>query len=127
MQAIFDLLSENEKLKRSHTQMNLANLLDRLYHLIDLYPNLLIGLENPHSYRGYYSDLSLEPSPKGQPISDLILELESVYNTHLTGYKGGEFLMDKLVPVWVAYYGNTGVKLMEINDDGALVTEEETW
>ena len=31
------------------------------------------------------------------------------------GYKGGDFMMGALTPLWVAAYGNCGNKLLAIN------------
>jgi hypothetical protein len=40
------------------------------------------------------------------------------------GYKGGDFVMGALTPVWVANYGSCGQKLMAIRPDGTLETAE---
>lgn len=78
-------------------------------------PESLIPLTNPHSYRGYYEDLALEPTDFPIKVSLLIEQLEAVLDTELTGYKGGEFLMTEDTPVWVSNYGTTGEALIFID------------
>jgi len=57
------------------------------------------------SYRGYYSDLALSFSEKGTKVGDLLRELRDADRAVFTGYKGGEYRMDRSTPVWVANYG----------------------
>lgn len=73
----------------------------------------LVNLGNPHSYRGYYADLALEPL-NGAPIkvSQLIEQLTLTLDTFETGYKGGEFLMSADTPLWIAHYGGTGLAML---------------
>lgn len=63
-----------------------------------------IGID---SWRGIYSELALEYSDKGKPmiVSEFLKMLKNTIGKTLTGYKGGDFLMGKTTPVWVANYG----------------------
>lgn len=125
MQELIDALSEGWRKERAETQMTIEDLLSRLD---DMGPDVMLdGLGHPHSYRGYYSDLALEPLPGGVTVAKLAIEVNSVLGTELTGYKGGEFLMQKNTPVWVSHYGDCGKKLIAINDDGSLDLEEDEW
>lgn len=68
------------------------------------------------SWRGSYYELALEYEKNGEPI---LLEgfekmLKEIIGKTLTGYKGGNFLMGKITPVWVANYGE--VKGFRSND-----------
>ena len=40
-------------------------------------------------------------------------------------YKGGDFVMGALTPMWVAHYGCTGKKLMALNADGTIETADD--
>jgi hypothetical protein len=60
------------------------------------------------SYRGYYEDLAIEPTPaQGTYVSvaDLLARAREVNGATLQGYKGGDFLMDRHTRLWVAHYG----------------------
>lgn len=125
MQELIDAPSEGWRKERAETQMTIEDLLARLD---DMEPDVMLdGLGYPHSYRGYYSDLALQPLPERVPVAQLAIEVSSVLGTELTGYKGGEYLMQKDTPVWVSHHGGCGKKLMAINDDGSLELAEEEW
>lgn len=73
------------------------------------------------SWRGSYSELALEFSSEGEAmeISKFYKMLKETIGKEFTGYKGGEFTMNKHTPVWVANYshsGNTGVVDIVDND-----------
>jgi len=59
------------------------------------------------SWRGSYNELALEYESKGKTmlLSDFLKMLKDTIGKTLTGYKGGDFLMGKTTPVWVANYG----------------------
>jgi len=61
------------------------------------------------SWRGSYSELSLEYAEKGRKCSveAWISRLRGTVGAIRYGYKGGEFLMGKTTPVWVANYGES--------------------
>jgi hypothetical protein len=40
------------------------------------------------------------------------------------GYKGGDFVMGALTPVWVADYGCCGMKIMALHAGGKIETAE---
>jgi hypothetical protein len=42
-----------------------------------------------------------------------------------TGYKGGDFVMGALTPLWLASYGSCGRKLMAVHAGGELETAED--
>lgn len=60
---------------------------------------------NPHSYRGYYSDLSFGSSTKKASASSLLKTLKKSVGNKFTGYKGGDFEMDRSTPLWVSNCG----------------------
>lgn len=62
------------------------------------------------SYRGSYAELAIGfvegyPGPK---LSEFIAHLTDCVGREFAGYKGGEFVMDRSTPLWVANYGNSG-------------------
>lgn len=77
---------------------------------------------NPHSYRGYYSDIALEPCNSIVSVSDLYASLKHVCNKELTGYKGGEFIMGPTTPMWCANEGSSyGGAIIDIQRCDGLV------
>lgn len=62
------------------------------------------GLGYPHSYRGYYDHLALEPRD-ARTVGDLNDDLNYSEGTAFAGHKGGEYTMAADSPVWVAHEG----------------------
>lgn len=65
------------------------------------------------SYRGFYRELAISFSFDWDSGNDFnaewfLQELKKAVGKTYTGYKGGDFVMGKITPVWVANYGNTG-------------------
>lgn len=122
MQHIVDGLSAHWKKERAQTQMTLGELIDRLEQLP---PDMMIdGLCRPHSYRGYYSDLAFEYNGK-MPVHEAIQVCRSCMGEIFEGYKGGDFCMGRDTPVWRAFYGSCGNRIMEVMDDGTVRTDPE--
>lgn len=65
------------------------------------------GFSNPHSYRGYYDELGVEPT-KDVTVEDMILFLEEALGKTYLGYKGGDFTMHSGTNVYLAYKGCCG-------------------
>ena len=59
------------------------------------------------SYRGYYDHLALGFGPEDESMSvgELLIELNGAIGKTYTGWKGGDFKMDRKTPVWI---GNSG-------------------
>lgn len=63
------------------------------------------------SWRGSYSELALNyenEETKPMTVTLFLKMLKETIGKEFTGYKGGEFVMSKHTPVWVANYGNSG-------------------
>ena len=112
IQSFIDTITNAARDSRKNYHVCLGELLDGLRQAD---PEGLVYLTDPHSYRGYYSDLALEPTTTPIKVNQLIDQLEAVIDTELTGYKGGEFLMLADTPVWVSHYGTTGSALVGFN------------
>jgi len=57
------------------------------------------------SWRGSYCELSLTYTDNPITVKSLLKNAVEIVGNHQTGYKGGEFLMTRNTPVWVANYG----------------------
>jgi hypothetical protein len=71
---------------------------------------LPLGFSNPHSYRGYYTDLAFEPTANvtvGQMLANARTALGATYQ----GYKGGDYTMDQWTECWLAEHGHEGESL----------------
>ena len=121
IQALMDGLSAQWQLQRAGSQMTLGELISAL----DAMPAdaQVASLTDAHSYRGYYSDLAFKYCPSGiRPASDLLAECRAAMGKTFEGYKGGDFVMGKATPLWVASYGCCGEKLIALRPDGGIET-----
>lgn len=75
------------------------------------------------SYRGYYSDLSIEPSDAPRIVASLLEEARTALGKTYEGYKGGDFLMGEDTPLWTAPYSECGLAIVElvISSDGVTL------
>lgn len=72
---------------------------------------LVRGLTAPHSYRGYYDRLALEPSRGPMTVAEVLGQARWALGRTFLGYKGGEYTMGESTLVHVASYGCTGIPL----------------
>ncbi len=124
VQTYIDNLMKNERIKRSQTQMTIKSLVDKLKTYKD--DQLIQRIDDPHSYRGYYSDLSLEDKGGTMQVHELIRCLVLCLNETFEGYKGGDFIMGEDTPLWIADYSTTGVKIVGIKEGEVLTFVTET-
>ena len=121
MQELFDSLGAQWRQQRAESQMTLGELVSTL----EVMPAdaQVASLTDAHSYRGYYSDLAFEHHPGDtRPASDLLTECRAAMGATFIGYKGGDFVMGKTTPLWVASYGCCGEKLIALRPDGGIET-----
>jgi len=112
------------KLKACNGKCNNGEEKQVYYDFCDFYPETL------HSWRGSYSELATsytdEDWSKAPTISKCISMFEDAIGKTYTGYKGGEYTMNKNTPVWVSNYGeskSTGiVEVLEADVCIILVT-----
>jgi len=76
------------------------------------------------SYRGYYEDLAVEPTESPVQVSTFLSVLEAALGETFTGYKGGDFVMDKDTPLWVAKWGDVGRAVTGLHLEGRGVVLE---
>ena len=81
----------------------------------------IAGLGGEHSYRGYYSDLSFSPTHEVSTVGKLLEQCKSAMGQVYEGYKGGDFVMGALTPLFVADYGCTGPRLMGLDTSDLVI------
>jgi hypothetical protein len=123
MQALIDELSAQWQRERAETQMTLGELISELEAMPE--GTQVANLFAPDSYRGYYSDLAFDLGEGTRQAADLLAECKDAMGQVFTGYKGGDFVMGALTPLWVASYGCCGKKLMAVHAGGVLETAED--
>lgn len=123
IQSLINSMSAQWQRERSETQMTLGELIDRLESMPE--DATIEGIGEPHSYRGYYSDVALERTEGRIPAKVALIICQGAVGKIFMGYKGGEFTMCHDTPVWIANYGDCGEKLMAIRDDGTLELAED--
>lgn len=121
---VIDEMSKQWKRERANTQMTLDKLIKELEQLPEDFE--LEGLSDPHSYRGYYSDLAFERS-KRTTAGELLKLCKSCMGKVFEGYKGGEFMMGEGTPVWIASYGTSAgaMKIISILPNGLFEEKED--
>lgn len=123
LQAMINGMSAQWQRERAETQLTLGELIEVLEAMPD--DAQVANLRNPHSYRGYYSDLAFEQNEGSRPTAELLAECKAAMGQVFYGYKGGDYVMGALTPVWVASYGCCGPKLMALHTGGEIETAED--
>ena len=125
IQALVDGMSAQWQRERAQTQMTLGKLIAALEGMPE--GSMVSNLVEPHSYRGYYNDLAFELGSGTRLASDLLADCKNAMGKVFEGYKGGDFVMGELTPMWVANYGCCGRKFMAIHIGGDIETEEDEY
>ena len=123
MQALVDGMSAKWQRERADTQLTLSKLIAALEAMPA--DAQVANLRDMASYRGYYSDLAFERNDGTRPAAELLTECKAAMGQVFCGYKGGDFVMGALTPVWVASYGCCGPKLMALHAGGGMETAED--
>lgn len=69
-----------------------------------------LGFHKPHSYRGFYDELAFEPH-RDTTVGAMLKDAESALGKTFTGWKGGDFTMEKHTTVWMSQKGDCGEQL----------------
>jgi hypothetical protein len=124
-QALFDAIGAASRDTRKNYHLTLGGLVEALKGAeADAIVRFDVGGSptSPHSYRGYYDDLSFEAAAEPVTVERLLVGAENCIGRTFEGYKGGDFLMDAETPLWLAPYGCTGFAMVGISaQDGNLV------
>lgn len=75
-----------------------------------------------NSYRGFYDHLAIAWTDDRPPtVADMLRVLRAAVGCTFTGYKGGEYRMTDVTPVWVANYGDAGsTAIVGVDDIGSV-------
>lgn len=122
-QALINGMSAEWQRERATTQLTLGKLIEALRAMP---PSASVAnLTHAHSYRGYYCDFALELGNGTRPAGELLSDCQAAMGQVFQGYKGGDYMMGTLTPVWIASYGDTGKKLMALRPDGTIETADD--
>jgi hypothetical protein len=125
IQALVDGIGAREARKRAETQLTLGKLIAALEGMPA--DAQVANLHAAHSYRGYYEDLAFERGEGTRRADALLTDCKAAMGQVFGGYKGGDYVMGALTPLWVASYGTTGDKLMALHAGGELGTAPNVW
>jgi hypothetical protein len=76
-----------------------------------------------HSYRGYYDQLAIGYDHTEITVAKLLNTCKLAVGCTFTGYKGGNYKMDRNTRVWVANYNESGsTAIVGVRNDGWIVT-----
>lgn len=129
IQKLFDAMSDTARVERSHYHLTLGAAITKL-EAMD--PALTVVCSDDASsapgyamsYRGYYSDIAFSPVP-ATDVAAFLATCRNALDTTMEGYKGGEYLMHKDVPIWIAEYGCSGdravVDLVQVDGKAVLI------
>lgn len=123
IQSFVDGLNASWQRERAEHQMTLGKLIEALEAMPD--GCTVRNLSWPKSYRGYYTDIAFDLDDGFVPALELLALAKSCLGEVFQGYKGGDYAMTKLTPVWIADYGCCDAKLMGFDGKGDVITEEE--
>lgn len=93
--------------------MNLGQLIDGLKGVQEQDRKVPKGFVKAHSWRGVYAELAFEPA-SGVTIAEMLKEAESAVGKTFTGYKGGDFRMDRETDIHISFSGESYDYLGEI-------------
>ena len=127
IQALVNAIGESGRLTRSRYQMTLGKMLRALEGCDGDMAVVFHGADSgspghPHSYRGYYSDLSFETVAEPVTVAEFKKQCSKALGTTYEGYKGGDFIMAEDTPLWCASYGRCGNAIIDLSTvDGKVM------
>lgn len=130
LQKLVDALGESGRLERANYHLTLGKAIEAME---GFNKDAVVAFSSgghpssPHSYRGYYSDLSFGPTDGPVTVGRFLECLKNCMGRTFEGYKGGDFVMSDDTPLWAAEYGCTGLAIMDaisVGDAVVLVTKD---
>ena len=77
------------------------------------------------SYRGYYDQLAIGYEQIETTVAEVLAMCNEAVGKTFTGYKGGDYVMGRETPVWVANRSESGsTAIVDIIDHGWRITIE---
>ena len=126
IQKFLDAISATSRVTRQSYHLTLGQLIKKL-ESADAAAKVVFddgtSPSEPHSYRGYYSDLAFERGGE-TTVAPFLDCLRKILGSTLEGYKGGDFLMDGGTPLWVSNYGcsdEVAVIAVDVQSDRVLL------
>lgn len=123
IQRMFDSICAATREARKPYHLSLG----ALHDLCARYPeaNVIVdgerGLGSEGSYRGYYEDISFQPTETPTPASGVLNACKRGLSNTYHGYKGGEYRYDRNTPTWLAFHGSCGPAIVSGEyRDGAI-------
>jgi hypothetical protein len=120
MQAMIDGMGAAWMKQRSKTQLTLSGLIKQLESVDQ--GRKIVGLGEPMSYRGYYSDLAFATDGAEMTVAEALKMVRDCMGQMFEGYKGGDFPMSAMTPLWSANYGGSGPRIMGLNAEKDPIT-----
>ena len=111
-------LSDSSAKDRSNYHLTLGELIKALENCNQKLPlrfDMGLSPSHPHSFRGYYSDLSFEPVDEEILVCEFLGLAQEALGKTYEGYKGGDNLMTENTPLWAAEYGSCGLAIVDID------------
>ena len=126
LQKLLNAMSDAAMHERSRYHVTLGKMIEALHDVPGGIPVQFADgsyPSRPHSYRGYYSDLSFGASEEPVTASDFLRRCRSAVGETYEGYKGGDFIMGHDTPLWAAPWGCTGDAIVDVvpSDDRVLL------
>ena len=121
LQKLVDAMSETSRMERGNYHVTLGELIEFVDKLPLLTTVKFSNGSHPSgvdSYRGYYSDLAIEPSNEKINVEKFLVILRGSLGKTFMGYKGGDFIMEENTPLWMANYGDCGEAVVSISENG---------
>lgn len=129
-QKMIDAMGELDRKTRGKYHLTLGKAIEQLETLAPTTPVVFAGEPygpgNPHSYRGYYSDLAFE-SVSDVTAASFLADCRDALGATFQGYKGGDFVMSKDTPLWHANEGSSGLAIISaavVSGELVLQTKE---
>lgn len=123
IQDILNQATKKWQIDRANSQMTLGELIAALSVMPET--KQVQGLCKPHSYRGYYTDLAFEEAQVTSTAGIMLEMVKECLDQTFTGWKGGDFVMTKITPLWIAERGNSGLKIVGLDSNGVFSTRED--
>ena len=124
MQALVDGIGAKMQREREATHLTLGALIAALQAMPA--DAAVANLRDPASYRGYYCDLYFERHEGTRPAAELLAECNGAMGQVFTGYKGGDYMMGALTPLWISTYGHaSGMKIIAVRASGEVETAQD--
>jgi len=124
MRDLIDGRNRRNQRERAKTQLTLG----KFIKILETLPSdmEIDGLHMPHSYRGYYIDLAFEKMDRKQTVEEILFMCRKCLGEIFEGYKGGDSGMTKNTPIWRAFYGRGGERILNIDvNTGELTLSED--